>query len=112
MVDPAEMPGGAPEPETWGSVGEKVTFRSANAVVVLAEQEEAQAQAWVVRLEATRAKVANAQEALDELRESIERKASFAARQDQSVAGGADEMRAALEVAMMKSMGGGAGDEA
>ena len=103
VVDPNEMPGGRPKPEDFASTTERVTYRMASTVVELAEREEAQAQAWAVRVGALEAKMAAAQETLDGLRESIGRKSSFAARQDESVAQGADDLRNALEVAMMKS---------
>ena len=102
LVDPAEMPQVREQAPTFASVTDSVTYGTAKAAVEKAESAESQALAAAVALEATIQAELDADAELDALNVRMGKKTqtvdALAAPNDE-----ADEMRAALEVAMLRA---------
>ena len=103
LIDPAEMPDpGSPTREQFGSVAEASTFAAASRIVTAAERDEAAARDWAERVKDGQAKAAQVQQEINEMTAAIQRKQSF--EQQKTEQSGAEDLRAALELAMLKGV--------
>lgn len=105
LVDPAEMPQVRAQMASFASVTEAVSYRTASDAVEKAETAEARALAATAALEATKQAEAEAGAELDELDVRMGKKAKVVeARAVRDAPNGeADTMRAALELAMLRT---------